>query len=298
VPQLDQPNWWPRDNAFRRRLRDGAAPPVTIWVTLGSVNVVELIGAHRPDAVILDMEHTTSTLGEVQAMILAAQSAQVTALVRVPHATSDEVGRLLDAGADGIVFPVVSSEAQAQAAARSVAYPPHGSRGWAGTHARRSRWAGQHVCEHDGVAAGVLSPTFVKAADEAVTRIFMIEDPAGVAAIDAILDAGAPDAVIFGWGDFTVQVGFDAQAVAQAQTKVFAACRGRGIGVALGTSPRDAELYYPGCFLSAGVESTLFSDAVATELQRCGEFGRTVAASAAVTQTHSGQTPDSADDRP
>jgi 4-hydroxy-2-oxoheptanedioate aldolase len=245
-------------------------------MTLGSANVVELVAAHRPDALILDREHTTSSLSEVQTLILAAQNAHVSALVRVPRTDRHEVGRLLDAGADGIVFPMISSEAEAREAARSVRYPPHGDRGWAGTHARRTAWGGPHVGVDDDTPA-ILSPSFVEAADAAVATVFMIEDVPGVAAIDQILDAGTPDAIIFGWADFTVQSGFDMDAVHDARAKVYAACRARGIGIALGTSPRDAEDFYPGCFLSAGVEATLFSSAIAEQLEAFRRFGRLVA---------------------
>lgn len=271
MPQANRPTWWPSESSFRRRLA-GGPPPNALFATLGSVNVVELVSVHRPDALILDLEHTTGSLDTVRTMVLAAQSAGVSALVRVPHSDSRSVGRLLDAGADGIVFPGISTVDQARQAARSVRYPPAGDRGWAGAHARRSRWSSGQVVGDDGAVHGLMSHEFVQAADRALTTIFMIEDPAGVASIDAILDIGTPDAVLFGRGDFSVQVGFDATVVEAAYTAVYDACRGRGIGLALGTTARDASLYYPGCFLMAGVESAVFSDAMAKHLRACREF--------------------------
>jgi 4-hydroxy-2-oxoheptanedioate aldolase len=276
LPHSDPPFWWPRSNRFLDRLRSESAPPVTLWVSLGSANVVELIAAHQPDALLLDLEHTTTGLSEIQTMILAAQNARVAALVRVPGADRHEVGRILDAGADGIVFPRVSNVAEAREAAQSVQYPPRGTRGWAGTHARRTAWGGPPAGTDGGSTPGILSPKFVDAANNAVATIFMIEDPDGAAAIDDILDAGTPDAVIFGRADFIVQSEFDASAVNEAQIRTYEACRGRGIGIALGTSTEDAERYYPGCFISAGVEASLFSTAIAQQIEVSRTFGRRV----------------------
>jgi 4-hydroxy-2-oxoheptanedioate aldolase len=276
LSSTDPPFWWPRSNRFLDKLRGQSEPPVTLWVTLGSADVVELIAAHQPDALILDREHTTTGLSEIQTMILAAQNAGVTALVRVPSADRHEVRRLLDAGAEGIVFPMVSSAAQAREAAQSMKYPPHGNRGWAGTHARRTSWGGPHLVAEGGSTPGILSPEFIDAANSAVATVFMIEDPDGAAAIDDILDEGAPDAVFFGWADLTVQSGFDASAVKDAQIKTYDACRRRGIGIALETSVEDAERYYPGCFISAGVEATLFGTAIAQQIELSRTFGRRV----------------------
>jgi len=113
------PSFWPKANRFRVALRQGGPPPVAMWITLQSANVVEMVGAHGVDTVILDLEHTASSPGDLQPMVVAAQLAGMTALVRPAGADRHEIGRLLDAGADGIVFPMVSSAGEAAAAARS-----------------------------------------------------------------------------------------------------------------------------------------------------------------------------------
>jgi 4-hydroxy-2-oxoheptanedioate aldolase len=257
------PSFWPKPNRFRVALRNGGPPPVAMWITLESPNVVEMVGAHGADAVLLDLEHTTSSPGELQPLIVAAQLAGMTALVRPAGPDRHAIGRLLDAGAEGIVFPMVSSAAEAAAAARAVRYPPAGARGWAGAHARHVRWTGGH-CDGDGYR--LLSPEFVAAADESVATVFMIENRAGVEQLEDILEAGNPDAVIFGWGDFTVDARFDAARVAAARDRVYATCRARGVGIAISVEPSDEVEYYPGCFFSAGVDATITSEAVGARL--------------------------------
>ena len=260
---MPPPPFWPKPNRFRVALHNGGPPPVAMWITLQSANVVELVGAQGVDTVILDLEHTSSTPADLQPLIVAAQLAGMTALVRPAGLDPHEIGRLLDAGVQGIVFPMVSSAVEGAAAARAVGYPPAGSRGWAGAHARHVRWTGTRP---DGDDYRLLSPEFLAAANESVATVFMIENRAGVDQLEDILDAGAPDAVIFGWADFTVDAGFDTARVAAARERVYSTCRKRGIGVAISVVPRDKVEYYPGCFFSAGVDATIASEAVGARL--------------------------------
>ena len=257
------PPFWPRPNVFRRALQGASPPAVALWITLESPNIVEMVGAHGVDAVILDMEHTASGPAEIQPLIMAAQGAGMTPLVRPPGLDPHLVARLLDSGAQGIVFPMVSNPAEAAVAARSVRYPPAGTRGWAGAHARHVRWTGR---QQHGDEPRLLSPEFVTATNESIASVFMIENQAGVDELEAILDAGTPDAVIFGWADYAVQADFDTSRVAQARERIYTTCRQRGVGYAISVVPRDKVEYYPGCFYSAGVDATIASDAIAARM--------------------------------
>lgn len=259
-----RPPAWPRPNHFLESLRSDV-PPVSMWITLQSTNLVEIAGACGVDAVILDLEHTTSGLSDIHAMIIAAELGGMTALVRPAGIDHHEIGRILDAGAKGIVFPMVSNLTDAETAARSVRYPPRGIRGWAGTHARHVRWSGTHDSNEN---TGVLRPDFVAAADESIASIFMIENAEGVESIDDILDTGEPDAVIFGWADFTVQAGFDDDRVAEARKRVYDASRERDIGMGISMVPSDGLSCYPGCFVSAGVDATICSTAISHRMDQ------------------------------
>jgi 2-keto-3-deoxy-L-rhamnonate aldolase RhmA len=234
-----------------------------MWITLPSTEVVEMAGALGLDCVVVDLEHSSTSLERVQQLVAAAQGAGMTALVRA-ETPDAEVGRLLDLGAQGIVFPRISSATQARRAAAAMSFPPDGSRGWSGAHARSVRWTG--TTADGGTDPRLLSAEYLRAADASLVRIFMIEDEQGAAEIDGILDDGKPDGVVFGWGDLSVTVGFDGDRVQAARSVVIDACRRRGIGVAISVVPPDRTDFYPGCFFSAGVDSTLLSAAVGARL--------------------------------
>ncbi|HVE25186.1 MAG TPA: aldolase/citrate lyase family protein, partial [Sporichthya sp.] len=260
------PGSWPCPSRFRAALRDRAVPPVCMWITLQSTNVIELAAAHGLDTVILDQEHTPSGLDAIREQMVAAQLGGMIALVRPPSIDPHQVGRILDLGADGIVFPRVSSVEDARTAAAALRYPPRGTRGWAGNHARHVRW--NSALTGPG-GEGVWSAEFVAAADESIASVFMIEGPSGVEQLEDILDAGTPDAIIFGWGDYLLEVEFDRARVAAAKKQIYDTCRRRGVGIALSVpSSADDQPYYPGCFFSAGVDSTIVSDAIRARMDQ------------------------------
>jgi 2-keto-3-deoxy-L-rhamnonate aldolase RhmA len=254
---------WPRPSRYRNALKEGA-PPLCMWVTLQSTNLIELAAAHGLDTVIIDQEHTTSELDVVRDQIRVAQLGGVTALVRPPSVDPHTVGRILDAGADGIVFPGVSSVEDAQKAAAAVRYPPRGTRGWAGTHARHVRWNSSLVSPE---GAAVLSPEFVAAADDSIASVFMVESVSGLEQLEDILEVGTPDAVIFGVGDFLLEVEFDRARVAQAKQQIYETCRRHNVGIALSIAPPDEQPYYPGCFFFAGVDAAITSEAIRERLR-------------------------------
>ena len=63
-------------------------------------------------------------------MVQAAAITQTPALVRVPRLDAGLIGRALDAGAAGVIVPMVNSAAEARAAVAACRYPPDGIRSW------------------------------------------------------------------------------------------------------------------------------------------------------------------------
>lgn len=256
-----------RQDGFARRRRAGT-PATAVWVTMGWPHVMELLGAAGVDAAFVDLQHVSYGLGEAQQLIMAAETAGVSAYVRPTRVDRDEVSRVLDAGASGVVFPEVADAETARAAVATLRYPPRGVRGWGGAHTRFAGWQGGAARnEVLGLPVGggrpVHNAEFLARAEQ-VACVVIVESVRGVERIDEILDVEGLDGVIFGWGDYSVEVGFDGQSCDAAARRVYEACRRRGIGVAVPYSEAGREQFYPGCFSIIGVDTLMFSAGIHT----------------------------------
>lgn len=99
------------------------------WVTLGHPSIAEIMAAAGFDWLVLDMEHSVLELGEVQAIIQVLDAKQCPAIVRLTSNHPDQIKRVMDAGATGVMVPMIKSAADAKAAVDGVYYPPRGQRG-------------------------------------------------------------------------------------------------------------------------------------------------------------------------
>jgi 4-hydroxy-2-oxoheptanedioate aldolase len=226
------------------------------------LSVAEIAGAWGLDAVIIDLEHTTMSLDTAERIIMASESASVTPIVRPPRLDTSLIGRLLDAGAQGIVFPRVEDGREAANARMSLHHAPMGTRGWGGAHTRHAMWQGSSALMGRLPAdKGVYTRDYVEKARSDVLSVFLIETVRAVENIEDILDAGRPDAVDFGRGDYSAAVGFDDAACDEAFDSVVRACRERGIGMNIPPN-RAEELFYPGCYTIVGLDALLLSRAI------------------------------------
>ncbi len=99
------------------------------WITLNHPSIAEIMSDAGFDWLCIDMEHSVTDYFEAQQLIMAIQSKGLKAFVRVGENNSRIIKRILDAGADGIIVPSVSSREEAIKAVQSVKYPPFGKRG-------------------------------------------------------------------------------------------------------------------------------------------------------------------------
>lgn len=202
-------------------------------------SAAELAGLAGFDFVVIDMEHTAHTLADVQHLVVAAENADVTPIVRVPEADEKLILRVLEMGAQGIMVPMLETAEEAARAANAVRYPPKGTRGTF-SHSRPARY---------GLAAKSLARFFADA-DQEVLLVGLIETERGVENIESILDAGIEVAIV-GRGDLSSFMGLPGEAghplVMAAAEAVLGAVAGRGGacwgGMAGAFGPREIELW-------------------------------------------------------
>lgn len=218
----------PVDDAARLRAcwRRGATA-VGLWSVLTDPMVAELVGASDADVVVVDAQHGHADAAWLPVALQGWRSVGRVPVARARWNDPGEIMRVLDAGASGVIVPMVSTAQDAVEAARACRYPPRGIRSWG------PLWA----------ARGVPDPT---AQDEAVLCVVMIETAEAVANLEEILAVPGVDAVYIGPNDLALSCGYGrasyrtSVAVDELLRRVVATCRERGVPVGLHCS--DVEM--------------------------------------------------------
>lgn len=149
-----------------------------------SAVVSQAIAAAGADYVIIDQEHSPMGFETLHAMIAATAGTGCAPLVRIPEIDETAVKRALDAGAEGICFPLCRSAADAERCVAALRYPPEGRRGW-GPFVAHSRWG---VALGD-YAAGPATQTVCMLLIETLGALESIEDIARVEGVDCMVVA-------------------------------------------------------------------------------------------------------------
>ena len=217
--------------SLRRSLAEGR-PTLGYLITTPSVQIVQALARTGVDWLMLDTEHAPVGIESVAAMVAATGGTPATPIVRVPAARPELVKPVLDCGALGVVFPQIASREEAEAAVQTVRYTPTGQRGYGPTYAAL-RW-------------GLTNLDYLRAANDAVLSVVLIESPAGVDALDDILAVDGLDVVAVARGDLSQSLGVAGQfdhprlreVVARAEAKILAHGKVALGGIAF--SPDDA----------------------------------------------------------
>ncbi len=109
-------------------MRDGR-PCLGSWLSLGSPAIAELLCGLGYEFLVVDLEHTTTSLETAEAILRVIELAGAIPLVRLTDHDPGLVKRVLDAGAHGIIAPMVNSRADLERLESAMFYPPRGSRG-------------------------------------------------------------------------------------------------------------------------------------------------------------------------
>ena len=207
---------------FREMLRSPGGPVLGTFVKLPALEVAEIVGGAGFDFVIVDTEHALLSVRDVYGLLVAYSRMGVAPLVRITDHGYGDAQRYLDAGAAGILVPHVSNAAQATATMRQFLFPPEGTRGM-GFAARAGQWG--HL--PGGPAE------YVRAGQEDVARIAMVEEQEAVDDFAGILATPGLDAVFVGPGDLSLSMGepSGSPAVHDAVTRCIKAAVAAGVPV-------------------------------------------------------------------
>jgi len=99
------------------------------WITLANPAIAEIMAQNGFDWLAVDLEHSIITIREVEELIRIIQLSNVTPLVRLTSNNTDQIKRVMDAGAHGIIVPMVNTPEEAEKSVQAVKYPPLGKRG-------------------------------------------------------------------------------------------------------------------------------------------------------------------------
>lgn len=178
-----------RPNTLRRLHRDGRAI-VNGWLSISSPYVAELAAHQGYDALTVDLQHGMIGFEGAVAMFQAIAGTAAIPMARPSENSPAEIMRLLDAGAYGIICPMISTAADAARLVGACRYPPVGTRSF-------------------GPARGLLygGADYFAGANTEVLAFAMIETQQALDNLDAILDTPGLDGIYIGPNDLSIALG-------------------------------------------------------------------------------------------
>jgi len=207
---------------------------------------VEIMGFAGFDFVIIDAEHGPISMQSAQNMIRAAETANITPIIRVSSNDEALILRALDIGAQGIEIPQINSKSQAIKAVKSVKYSPQGERG---------------VCRYVRAAnySSMDKFKYFKSANEETMIIAHIEGVEGINNLDEILSVPGIDVIFIGPYDLSQSLGIPGEVnnplVTEKMEEVVLKCKQNKIAV--GTFADDIKTAK--FWVSLGVQYMAFS---------------------------------------
>ncbi len=178
-----------RENRLKQMWARGQAA-LGGWLTIPSSVSAEIFAHAGFDWVCIDMQHGLIDYQVAVTILQAISTTDCVPVVRVPWNEPGIIMKALDAGAYGVIVPMVNSREEAEAAAGACRYAPHGYRSYGPV--RAAYYAGRDYFSH---------------ADETVLCIVMIETVQALQNLDKILSVPSIDAAYIGPADLSVSLG-------------------------------------------------------------------------------------------
>ena len=194
-------------------------PVLLTTLHLCDPSIYELTSLMGFDGIWMDLEHHPTDLFTASNLMRAARVGGADILARPAKGEFMRMARLLEAGAQGIMYPRCDSAAEAREVVRWAKFAPQGTRGIDGGNA-------------DMPYCTMPLTEYLEQANRETFIVIQIEDPAALDEVDQIAAIDGVDVVFLGVGDFSILSGapgrFDAPAIQEAMDRIAAATRRHG----------------------------------------------------------------------
>lgn len=161
------------------------------WIASPSIITAEAMAAAKWDSLTVDLQHGTADYAALLTLLPVIQHAGIVPLVRVPWMDEGIVMRVLDAGALGVIAPMIESPEDAARLVSACRYPPEGGRSFGPIRARLA-WGNDYP----------------QRANSEVLSLAMVETQRGVEALDEILAVPGLGGIYIGPADLSLSHGF------------------------------------------------------------------------------------------
>ena len=215
-----------RPNPLRAKWNAGQ-PAIGGWLTIPNQLTAEATAAADLDYVCIDMQHGLIDYSDVVHMLPAVTLGGVTPIVRVPENSIANISTALDAGAMGVIIPLINTVEEASVAVSSCRYPPLGDRSYGATR-----------------AAAVEGPDYYERANEEVACMPMIETLEAIDNLDRILAVPGIDVAYVGPSDLSISMGYwpgtSAEPFLAMLDRIVEACDRHGVVPGIQATPSTA----------------------------------------------------------
>ena len=206
-----------RENKLKSIWARGEAV-VNGWLSIPSAFSAEVMAHQGFDSLTVDMQHGVIDYQVAVTMLQGISTTGAMPMARVPWNDPARLMKILDAGAYGVICPMVNTRAEAEALVRACKYPPRGYRSWGPV--RASIYAGADYGDH---------------ANEDIVVMPMIETAEAMKNLDDILSVPGVDGVYVGPSDLSLALGLKPRLdqtdapVVEAQQRIAEACKRHGV---------------------------------------------------------------------
>jgi len=243
---------------LRERLASGGTALGTMVFELNTVGLPRILDAAGADFVLIDLEHTGWSVDAVRPTLAAASASTVVPIARVQGSARQLISPVLDAGAHGVMVPMVGGADEAAAVVRAARFAPTGDRGFG-------------LLYPDQLADGV--DAAIERAEASTIVIAQIESLDGLAHVEEIAATSGVDVLWIGQFDLSVAMGlrgaFDDPRMRDAEDRMLAACADAGLaaGVLVGSVEVARSMLDRGFrMIALGTDIDLYGGALRTGL--------------------------------